>query len=445
MWRKTIVTFLFLLLATSFCFAVQLGAGNDRWTLGLAENTDDQLTGSMHLRQRIGDFSINLDYNTITNRGSREYDGTFRSGRADIVDLAVFYGKVFKLNSIPLAINGSLGAGVSVYGNLGSEGVQNIIHKLNGNPSIELPPDDYRVLPLVNLRAGARYSFTDWMGLDMDTSYLFDSTGNQLNALLGARFTYRGLSAVLGVDYTKLWASTWISELYSRQISGLGFDFTLEAGRAVVFSYRMNPANSRSYGVITLDTAGFKPEWEKSLLRFGCSRQYLSDGTDSVGISFEHRVTDILDAGLDIKYTCNYRNDADANNSAYRTRRNYGHWLVGVSLHKDFGYIDPYLDVRAGISHWDIDKLTYLVPEGSDEPERLAEDWYPTVSLQFGLRLLKEGLLVMGPTSIRLNVFCGLDWFPRDLEETLSKDNLHEDWEMTPILYHYGLGFSFGF
>jgi hypothetical protein len=445
--KKAVLTLLLISVILSTAFSVTFGGGNDRWTLGIAENTDDQITGSGHVRQEFGNLAVFADYLMITNRGTKEYDGTFRRGRTDILDIAFsFCPPDVHLGDSPFSFSYALSAGISVFGNLGGEGLQNGIHVANSNPPIHLPYADSTVLPLLDLKASLTIDLTENIALGLYTSYRLDTLGNQINALLETRLCYRGLYAGLGMDYTHLWSMDWIPEMYSRTINGPGLDFSLSSGKAVRFTYRMNPSTGRCYGVFTIDTDGFKSEWKgESLIRFVCSRFSYSDGTETVGTSLDHKITDFLDVGLEVNYTCGYQNNEKANNSRYRTRRNYGHWLGGVSFHWDFGFADPYLSIKAGISHWHIDLLTNLTETGSDNPENLANDWYPEITLKAGIRILPEGLVAFGPSTMRIDIFCGLSWFPKELGETLSKDNLHDGWTMPAVLLQYGLGFAFGF
>jgi len=68
------------------------------------------------------------------------------------------------------------------------------------------------------------------------------------------------------------------------------------------------------------------------------------------------------------------------------------------------------------MSHWVINSLTYINPDSTNYSELLADDWYPTASLELGLRFLPEGLVVVGPATMRVSVYCGINWFPEELE-----------------------------
>lgn len=447
MSKKT-VAFLIVILFASFCaYSLHMGYGNDRWTLGLGENTDDLLTGSVHLRQGFNDFYASLDFLTITNRGTKEFDGVFRKGRTDVMNIAVAYApKPLRVGDTNLFLKYEAATGLSIKGNLGSEFIQNLIHTVVGNPPLSLPVSgETKALPLIDLKAYGSLDFSDYIGLGLTASYHFDSSGSQLNALLETKATYRGFSARIGVDYTRVWSSDWILQTYAEAIDGFGIDFGLMAGKAISFSYRLNPVNGRCYGVIAVDTDGFKPEWTESIARFVVSKEILSGVSEATSLTMEHRLSDFFDAGFELRYTSGFRNNRKANNDEFRISRNYSHWLVGISFHWNLGFVDPYLNLRGGLSAFRINKLTYINPESTDHSELLADKWFPTVSMELGIRFLPEGLIIVGPTSMRISLFCGIDWIPKDLEKTLVKDNLHDGWSQPPILMHYGIGFVFGF
>lgn len=446
--KKNLVVSLFMfMVALVSVFPIQIGMGNDRWTLGLAENTDDQLTGSVHLRQGFKALSATLDYLTITNRGTKEPDGVYKKGRTDILNVALGYTPNFySVGDSSFSIGYEVFGGISFYGNLGSEWVQNMIHKVMGNPPIGLPvSNNIMLFPLANLKMHVLCSISDSILFRSTTSYLLDAYGTGFSTLLDAEVSYRGFFASLGLDYTWMWGSEWISEMYGKCINGIGIDFSMMAGKAISFSYRMNPINHRSYAILAVDTDGFKHEWTESLVRFGCSRQILNGVAESNGLSLEHRVTDSMDAGIELKYTSGFQNNSKANNNEFRTSRNYGHWLAGVSFHKDFGFVDPYIGIRCGVSHFYVDKLLCINPDNGADTLCLADDWYPTASIELGVRFLPDGLLVIGPSSVRMNVFFGADWFPDDLEKTIVKDNLHEGYQKPAVFMHYGIGAVFGF
>ncbi|MDT3390493.1 MAG: hypothetical protein LIR25_07930 [bacterium] len=79
--KKAVLTLLLISVILSTAFSVTFGGGNDRWTLGIAENTDDQITGSGHVRQEFGNLAVFADYLMVTNQGTKLSDSTLRSVR----------------------------------------------------------------------------------------------------------------------------------------------------------------------------------------------------------------------------------------------------------------------------------------------------------------------------------------------------------------------------
>ncbi len=445
--RKTVSLLIVLLLVSSCAFSVRIGTGNDRWGLGLTVNEDDLLTGSFHLGQDFKDFSVDMDFLVITNRGTKEIDGEFRKGRTDILNVAFAYiPEPFRIGDSRLFLGYEASAGVSAKGPLGSEYIQNLIHSVMNNPSVDLPDaEELGFLPLASLAAYGSYNFLENMGIGLSTSYLFNSGGNQLNVTLTAKASYRGFSTSLGVDYSRIWGFGWLMQAYAENVNGIGIDFGLTAGEAITFNYRVNPLNGRSYAVFTMDTDGFKPHWKESLAKFVVTKQILSEVSRSTGLIFEHSLSDYFDAGIELRHTSGFENNSKVNNDEFRTAKTYSRWLVGLSIHKDFGFMDPYLSIRGGISQFRIDKLLNMNPESTYRSDRLADKLYPTASMEIGVRFLPEGLVIIGPTSMRISLFGGFDWFPKALEKTLEKDGLHDDWNMKAIIMHYGLGLVFGF
>ncbi len=445
--EKNIFTIIVLLLVSACAFAVCIGTGNDRWTLGLGVNEDDQLTGSFHIGQGFKDFSVDLDFLVLTNRGTKEIDGKFRKGRNDILDIAFSYiPKPVRIGGNRLSLGYEISGGVSATGSLGSEYIQNLIHYTLKNPHIDLPEtEELGFLPLANLTAYGLYSFSENLGVNLSTSYMFNSSGNNLNLMLEAKASYRGFSASLGLDYSRIWGLDWLMQDYADRVNGIGVDFGLMAGKAVIINYRINPINKRTYAIISLDTEGFKPQWKESLARFIIAKHFLPEVINSNDLTIEHRLSDYIDAGMRLIYSSRFESNPKMNNDNFRTARTYAHWLVGLSIHKDFGFIDPYLSIRGGVSRFLIEKLTNMDPDSTGQPEPLADDLHPTASMEIGVRFLPEGLVIIGPTTMRVIVFGGIDWLPKSVEQTLEKDGLHDDWSMPAILTHYGLGLAFGF
>ncbi len=443
--KKLSIAVLLALLCLAPLCALVWGTGNDMFSMGLSENDDDQLTWSGFLSHDFGHYSVTAEILSFTDRGSH-FDGRFSQGRFDLFDIFGSARTTF-FTDYPFTFTAEGSLGVSLFGNFGGEFGQNLIHRMFGLPGVELPYEEgYEFHPYVGADLLGRYDISTMMNVFAGSSFKWDGRFRSLSFRLGTEATARDSGFGVFFDWKWVWHDhDVISRLQAEKETGLGLNMHLWCS-FLSFDYRVNLLTGRGYGKYAFDILKlFEHTWKSSQIYYEYSFLLMGDGImyDMVGVRVN--ASKLLAVGMKVFYTGGYHPKGNAITDHWRIRRNYGGWLGNFSIRHNFGWVEPYADLSVGISHWVIDKMTNIDPLGKDDPDRLANDWYPFLSVRAGVNLFPEGFLVLGSSTVRLDVFGGVMVFPKEFAQTLKKDMFHDDWTPTSIIPYAGVGIVLGF
>ena len=426
--------------------ALDMSIGNDTWSMGLSENDDDLLSWSASIMQPVNaNLNIGARFLSFTDRGSLESNGCFSTSRMDYIGLDFKYTFTFVHDELPLAFSGQIGFGVSGSGNFGGETMQNLIHKIAGIYKVQIPyflnSPEFSFSSLTRIEM--RYDILPWMNLS--GSILFSK--DVLNTLkVDGKVTMKTSSVEewLLLDWIVSGKNTrHLLNLYSESITGPGFGFGFDFG-VFGFSYRTNLKTQRGFGRFHVNIENLGPStYQKTTRTIRLAFTYFL-GVDFSQIRTTWRFADHFSLVLDNLYSSGYPMHGNAVTSSYRIRRNYGIWSSGVMFRYGFMGIEPYAEMLLGVSHWTVDKMTNIDPERIEDNTRLYECWLPAASVSVGFTLLPEGFISIGPFTLRPDVFVGFVWL-QGIDEVLSKDCMHENYESHILEALFGLGVEIGF
>ena len=446
---------------------VYLYTGNDLFNFGISRNDDDQQSYSFDLQVEAPLWYVRFNANGITNRGWRDgwdpndYTKPHSPGAPVIRGRYDSLETVFGLKLKPVEEDFYLHlypeAGFALTGDYGWEWGQNVIHRMMGIHEVSLPYDDAGekdVSPMLGLRVNSGYKFfrfsrTNLIGeIEYSTKNILGfQTENQIlgrisistetHDLLGFHFGYMYAAALGEPSYTQ--------DLYVRYLNGWRAGFTIDTG-ILFLKYTGTPETNYGYGYLGFNVMGFfKPAtWEESdaFMRFSQASFYdRYYNIISVGIP----VSDSLDVMIRNSYlggdpVSPKQEAAEDLNKYLRFKRDYSFFALGARF--DFpsflyGYVTPYAELSGGLQ---IFRLWLLFNQLDDEylgiddtPCDLLDfmdNYFGLLSLEAGLTVLPEDLLVFQDTSFQLEIFGGLNVIlGGKTDEITFYRYLHKFWE----------------
>ena len=154
---------------------VFLSVGNDKFSYGLSQNKDDQLTASTQFHITLPNFFADFAINSITNRGYKTDLAdplTFTNGRYD--ELLLKAGTSINLyTNSELTFDLTAETGFYILGNFGMDFAQNINHKMNGVSAVKLEYEkfDKPFAPLINSRLDFFWQPEDFIKFSVSTAF----------------------------------------------------------------------------------------------------------------------------------------------------------------------------------------------------------------------------------------------------------------------------------
>lgn len=433
MQAQRIITTALLSLILLPLSAVVISTGNDGFSLGMAENNDDLLTGSLHLSQMIGSFEFSAEELVFTERAVKQ--------RHDVVNIKASLPFLFKVAD-KITLSGSIGTGISMLGNFAGDDAQNAIHAAMRKDQTRFHYPKYiRVVPLGEAEFLLRYLILRQASLRTDFRFRSDAALSALEFGIGAQAGYRSSEVFVSL------AETWTFPAYgfipaSRNLSGPSVRFGAEIG-GFEFNYRLNLKDRTSYMILKADLDKISASsWPGSEAGFNVSKTLLFSVDLFQDLVFRHELNRCFDLGLCWSYCSDYSYKNGANTDSHRTRKNYGLWLLMLSAKYKLQWAEPYLSLAAGVANFHVDLLT---PEGEDfVVERKAQATLPAASLGLGVRLLPEGFLISGNSTVRMDFHAGLMIIPGKVWDVLLADGSHST-RGNSLFWYVGGGFDFSF
>lgn len=446
--RRLLATLLFAAVISAVVSASVLRIGNDTWSMGLSENDDDLLSWSVGYTQDAGNgISVSADIFSFTDRGSGKGED-FHKGRQDIAEICVCWGlDSSDYMDMPVSVSARISGGAALLGNLAGQTAQNMIHRFLGIPEVDLPyPGGLSVYPSASAQAGISWSFNGVASVGAELSGGYTLANPFAGAALKGTFTFHGVDGYVCADY--VWRKQGeyrISGLWTANVRGVGIGFGYDFG-FMTFSFRLNPATSRGYGVLAFDPLRFfESSWKSTEV---CLRLYKAMMTGFIGFNGTDvvwRMNAWFSPSLRFLYSSGYPDRGQAVTDSYRMRHNYGIWMIGGEIRYQFGFVELSAGLHAGISRWCVDRMMNIDPDPGTCNERVASPVCPCASISVGVAIMPDGLVVAGPASVRLYVTGGCMLLTRKAGEALKKDLMHGGWTWHALDPFLGLGVELGF
>ncbi|MBR4120128.1 MAG: hypothetical protein IKT95_00045 [Spirochaetales bacterium] len=428
---------------------VLLYTGNDKFNYGITRNDDDQLSYSFDFMVESPLWYLRFNANGFTNRGwrdgwdMRDYDKEYTPGarvvRGRYDSLETVAG--FKLRPVEndFYIHLYPEIGFALVGNYGWEWGQNAVHRISGIHEVDLPYDNdgaknvrlmldgrvnigYKLLKLkrTSLIAEIEASTKNIMGFQTENQILGRiSVSTQTHDLLGFHFGYT-FASELG-DYP-----SYTRDLYLQYLTGWKMGFTIDTG-IIYLKYTGSLETGYGYGYMGFNVLGFfEPRsWDQTdaYLSFSKARFYDSFyNYISVGIPLSDRFSLVLKNAYLGGNPVNKKEEEGLDLTEYsRFKREYSSFAFGVrfnlpSFASDF--ITPYIELTAGMQIYKIftlnNQLNDEVMDMYDIPNPSYLDntlhYYPLLSLEGGITVLPEELVVFQDTSIQIDLFGGFNY-----------------------------------
>lgn len=478
---------------------VALYTGNDLFSYGITRNDDDQLSYSFDFQVEAPLWFTRFNLNGITNRGwrdgwdmrdySKEYDegADVRRGRYDSLEGVVG----LKLRPLEEEVYLHLypEIGLALVGDYGWVWAQNLIHRMGGIHEVDLPYDNDGAKSahmMLGTRVNIGFKLFDFerssviveaeaytkniLGVQSDNyAVLRASISTPTHDLVGFHAGYMLAEALTD-------SPTYTQELYLRYLNGWRIGLTVDTG-IVFIKYSGNLETNYGFGYMGFDVMGFfEPRrWEETDVYLRISKASLFGhyyNALSLGCPVYDRLQLILKNSYLSGQPLSPKEEAEADlNVMERFKQNYSFFTVGVrfTLPELFGdYINPYLEISAGLQRFSV----YLLNNQIEDPEYMIEKTpslevlepagfdtiYGLISLEGGIGILPESLVVFQDTSLQLEMFGGCNVIlGGNTDEITIYRFINEFWETMDWTYmedmgwkarfvpYFGIGIRFGF
>lgn len=456
-----------LLTQAAASYSLHLGAGNDRWGLGLVRNDDDQLSYSLKAELEAEQWFMRLDVDGITNRGWREgwrvSDSSvsadvsgFFSGRLDYARFSAgIRWKAFEAGLFSLYAEPALG--IALAGNLHTAVMQNLVHSLSSRPELGLEydwGDAVRLYLHQSLLLRSSFSVLSFEHSSLLLSlegYAEASYGFSSSEAAAVRLSLDELfSFSLGYQLSQSWSGSATMGLYNEFIKGWYYDFRLNSG-LLSLEYTTFLKSNFGYGTIMVDVLGLLDErrWQQENLSLLWGKSFL------LGKSYNQLALELpLRAGLAL--TAGLRSDTGkqydtAGYPCPRITRNYLMALLGIRYSHPIEALDewltPSVSLSAGVFRWQYDRLYNMDAEGVwDTPSAAIGPLYSFIlDLEAGLALLPPDLIISGSCNLQIRLSAGLLLLADPTVTTASYWNVSDYLLLGCLIPHYGLALELGF
>ena len=473
---------------------VLLYTGNDKYNYGISRNDDDQLSYSFDFQIEAPVWYVRFNANGFTNRGWRDgwdmrnQEKYFNEGasviRGRYDSLETVAG--FKLRPVEddFYIHLYPEIGFALVGDYGWEWGQNAIHRMLGIHEVDLPYDNdgsriarlmldgrvnigYKLVKFkrTSLIAEIEASTKNIMGYQTENLILGRiSVSTQTHDLIGFHFGYM-FASELG-DYP-----SYTRDLYLQYLSGWKMGFTIDTG-FLFLKYTGSLETGYGYGYLGFDVLGFfeSRNWENTdaYLSFSKARFYGSFyNYISVGIPFSDNFAFVLKNAYLGGNPIDKNEEATADlNEVSRFKREYSSFAIGVRYNLPgfaSGFITPYLELTAGMQIYKIFILDNQLADAAigttGAPSYLVagEHYFPLLSLEGGITVLPEDLVVLQDTSVQIEAFGGLNYlFAGSTQDITNYRYIHKFWEdpgyslddrgfAARFIPYFGFGVKLGF
>lgn len=462
--RVLLFTFLFSsLCAAVFSFEIQknekrifLVTANDKFTYGISQNKDDQLTATAELHFILPYFFIDLNDNSITNRGHKtnmEDPATFTNGRYDELILQagthinLYTTPVFKLTFTPQA-------GFCLLGNFGMGIAQNMNHQISCVDEVKIEYEKFKkpFAPVLNAALSASYTPADFLKCTLDltaNNAIFYTTDQNitLNAKLGCNKTTFNIFA--GYTWNQTHAASTTLAAYKNTTQGFNYGFNLDTG-LIKLDFTTYQKSRNGSGSICMDFMNFKNHnWEQTDLSYYAGLSYLIN-TEFLETQIESKITDKLSVYLNNKYVSGFKTNK-INKSPYRYERDYEIITAGIKYEQPLpflqNWITPYVELGTGAASFGLQKIAYHMPQANYEIYKYDTKVFWQMEANVGLSLIPQGLLNFGSACYSLTLYAGTIFIPQNKKAGahIKQDTYRATgWQLKPFEFEYGFNVHIG-
>lgn len=420
MKRFVIAALLALLLVSSlFSFKFDrddhllIGTGNDRFTMGISNNYDDNLSFNSSLEYQNGNLHLMTYLNGYTDRDEgKRHD--------ELLVLGSWNFSLLKTHGFLIDLMPS--GGIDIDGNLGFWEFQNDLHKLMNIPTVDLEyPDKATVKPYGDILLSARYSITDELrvGLFLDGQY-WDKF--RLNASIALQ--YKHSSFMLGYD------GQWNTNI------------RLDLGLFQI-NHRSNLESKVGFGSVSIDALSFFREktWKNSDVYISVGKTYLQ----SFLFTVQQTVQTIPNWPVDITIYNRYFTGKPTSSklgSNESVIRHHTQTAIGVSYtFPDLWIFMPFVELGGGIANWQMQIIN-----STDKQD------YPKLTtafaiLRLGTDIIPEGAIVIDSTTLMIDTAVEFNYFfnADKITDYIKQDKLHDnDFAFKSFCITFTIGFTFG-
>ena len=457
MRNKRVLLFIFLfssIISAAFALELQTNnprvlavTANDKFSYGLSQNKDDQLTATTELHFILPAFFIDLYDNSITNRA-------FPGSRYD--ELIIKAGTTIKLTDdlpIPLDISFTPQTGFFLLGNFGMGLAQNLNHQMScvDQVTIEYEHFEKPFSPVLNAAFSFSYQPLDFVKLNLDlasNNAIFYCTEQKLKlqATFGNKTSFTSFA---GYTWNQTQASSTTLKAYKNQTQGFNYGFSLDTG-LFKLDFITYPQSRNGLGAICMDFLNFKKhQWEQTDLSFYSGLSYLIN-TEFLENQLERKIQTNLSAYLNSKYVSGFKTNKE-NPSPYRYERDYEIITLGLKYQQplDFlqGWLTSYVEVGTGAAIFGLQKLAYHLPQENYDFYKYKTKAFWQMEANVGLDIIPQGLLNYGSAAYSLTLYAGTIFIPQHAQATkqIKQDTYRPaNWQLHPFEFKFGFAVHMG-
>lgn len=383
--KKVLIVFFIILLSSSLFASSQLhiGTGNDKFSMGLANNDDDGRTFDFFVQYRDkGGVEAFVSLQAWTNR--------VKVQRADRLIVGLGYNYTFfEKSGFEFALGAT--AGLGIQGNFQLEKIQNQNHRNNKIDEVFFPYEEDRLF----------FDFSSTFSL-----------------------SYKNNAAKLEFVDNHLW-----------------WGFIIDSG-FLRFDYRHRFDTPWAMGSISVDALSLfeEPTWQQSHIYIVVGKENIQS-YDFLSNAAVVPLNDNLEVYGGAKYTSGFPSSDLIDPSKFRIQRS--HLLLSLGARVSFfqtSFVSPFASLGAGLASWKL--LRQDMSTGLHE--RLGRENTFFMEASFGLKVLPEGFLRVGHSSIQGFVALNVQYFTNVSKITYlsSLDMYHKkDFAFNRFSYsvHFGL------
>ena len=434
---------------------VFLATTNDKFSYGISENKDDQLTASNEIHIIFPYLFLDINLNGITNRGYKTNildSSTFESGRYDEIitkagtSINFLNNSDFKLDFVPEI-------GFCLLGNFGMEIEQNLNHKSGTIDAVNLEYEIFEkpFATIINSKFVFSYEPINFLKTQLSFSSnnilsYFTEQNLYISTILGCKTS---LHIFAGYTWNQLHNSSSTLKSYKNVTSGFNYGFNLDTG-LVKLDFINYEKTKYGLGVISVDFMNFlKHNWINSDIHFFTGLTYFMN-TEFLENKIQIDFVDNFSFYFNNKYVSGFKTNK-VNPSNYRFERDYIINTIGVKYEQPLdcieNWVTPYIEVGTGIASFGVQKIANHIPEATYDYYAYDTKHFLQIESNIGLDIFPQGKLNFGNTTYSFTVFVGTICIPDYINATkqIKLDTYRtKDWSLKTFEFNYGFAVHLG-